>query len=556
MTGQIDAVLFDLGGTLRRTVRRDWEDGKGYIQRLLHLLGSDAAAEEFARLLKTRSAAYLQWARETEQELDEGELWTRWMLPEWPSSRIRPLAVQLNQLWREAWSRKEILPEAPQAIISLFRRGYRLGLVSNTASSVEAPQALKEMAVSGCFEVVLLSCTTGTRKPNPAMLLQAAAQMEVEPGRCAYVGDRLDRDVAAARRAGFGLAVILGSPSTPAHRPVNDPALAPDEYIDTLLELLEFFPARRQPDGQPVRASLSTMWAKQNFPTLEDFATAGRRMGFVQVELNHEINSALLGGIDLGAWSFSSVHEPCPADIATAELKRNDWLVSSPDGEKRARGVESVKRSIDLAQQVGASLVVVHAGQVSSDLGQEKQLRALIEAGKGETGDAAGLRAAMVRARQESSAPHLEAVKQSLRELVDYAAQRQVRLGLENRYHYPDIPHPDEMAALLELGAPDQLGMVFDAGHAHVLERMGFFAFEEWLERFGNRIAAVHLHDVNGLADHAAPGTGEINFSLLASYLPEEAVRTFEIKSGVSYAQIRRALQWMVRSGWLEPLET
>ena len=34
----------------------------------------------------------------------------------------------------------------------------------------------------------------------------------IAPEKCAYIGDRIDRDVAAARKAGFSKAVILRDP--------------------------------------------------------------------------------------------------------------------------------------------------------------------------------------------------------------------------------------------------------------------------------------------------------------------------------------------------------
>jgi HAD superfamily hydrolase (TIGR01549 family) len=75
--------------------------------------------------------------------------------------------------------------------------------VSNTVSSVEVPQALRQMEITGCFETVILSCQIGIRKPDPALLLEATRRMDIEPAACAYIGDRHDRDVLASRGAGF-----------------------------------------------------------------------------------------------------------------------------------------------------------------------------------------------------------------------------------------------------------------------------------------------------------------------------------------------------------------
>ena len=64
------------------------------------------------------------------------------------------------------------------------------------------------------------------------------------------------------------------------------------------------------------------------------------------------------------------------------QLKQRDWLISSLDEEKRLPGVEAVKRSIDLACQVGAAYIVVHAGSINSSQNLERKLRNLFENGQ------------------------------------------------------------------------------------------------------------------------------------------------------------------------------
>ena len=254
------------------------------------------------------------------------------------------------------------------------------------------------------------------------------------------------------------------------------------------------------------------MWAIQNFDHLEDFFNAAREYGYNKIELNHQISPAMLEGIDLSRYRFSSVHEPCPTVLSTDELKTRDWQISSPDEENRARGIESIRRSIDLAHQLDAPVVVVHGGQIPDPLNRERQLRRLYRAGQKESPAYAALKGEMIAEREVASGPHLDAVKRSLAELLDYAAPLKVRLGLENRYHWMDIPTQDEMEALLALGSPEQLGFIFDSGHATALDRLGFFSFEGWLKRFSQRMLGCHLHDVTGLDDHQAPGLGDVRF--------------------------------------------
>ena len=117
-------------------------------------------------------------------------------------------------------------------------------------------------------------------------------------------------------------------------------------------------------------------------PTLADFFEFARRTGFARIELNHKVTSAMLAGIDLDRYHFSSVHEPCPADISADELKKRDWLISSTNEENRCEGVKAIQRTVDLAHRLGAPTIVIHAGQAHSDSLPEKELRTLIANGQ------------------------------------------------------------------------------------------------------------------------------------------------------------------------------
>jgi len=212
--------------------------------------------------------------------------------------------------------------------------------------------------------------------------------------------------------------------------------------------------------------ALSTMWGVGNFSRLGDFFLAAHGLGFSKFELNHQVDSAMLAGLDLNSYKVISVHEPCPADISTESLKAHDWLISATDEDRRHQGVAAVKRSIDLAKELGATLVVVHAGNVTADQTLEVDLRALFKAGQTQSRAYVEVKNRLIDLRAARSGPRLEAVKKSLGELLEYANHSGVRLGLENRYHYLDIPSPDELNLLLELAGADQLGFVYDVGHA------------------------------------------------------------------------------------------
>jgi putative hydrolase of the HAD superfamily len=556
MSTQIETILFDMGGTLRTTNMRKREVDQEKVHEMIALLGMGMNEDELIVLLQEHAKAYRGWAKKTLLELNEVELWTRWMLPDWPSDQIRQHAFQLNRLWRAATVKHEIFPETKDVIVTLFRRGYRLGLVSNTTSSDEVPRILKELGISGLFETVVLSCVVAIRKPDPAILLLATERMGISPDRCAYIGDQPQRDVAAARKAVFSKAIIMSHQGTLHSGSEHDSALTPDHVIHNLNELLDIFPPRSAPQPAAVYdASLSTMWAIKNFPNLADFFEAARRMGFAHIELNHKVTTPMLEGIDLNLHQFSSIHEPCPADISEDELKKRDWLISSTDEAKRVEGVKSIQRSIDIAARVGASAVVIHAGQTTPDRDKlEKKLRELIDAGQRDSDEYRSISARMLQVRNEHVTASFAVVCKSIQELLAYAAPSRIRLGLENRYHYLEHPSPDELEILLSLAGPEQIGFLYDIGHAETLSRLGFYPHGEWLERFASRIIGVHLHDVITTVDHYAPGLGDVDFGMAATALPENAFRTCEFQNFNSPEQVKAGLEFLVKCNCIKTL--
>jgi putative hydrolase of the HAD superfamily len=240
----IDAIFFDMGGTLRENLPRKKEEKVRIVQQIPLLLKSNFSPSELTELLESRSKKYEEWASKTLIELDDTALWTKWLLPDWPKEIISDNAMKLNEIWRDAICTRQMFSETLETILSLHQAGYRLGLVSNTTSSVDSPRMLKNEGLADYFEIIILSCVFGKRKPNPEILLEAVNKIGILPAQCAYIGDRPDWDVVAARAAGFGKTVILCNPN----KSITDklpPEQNPDYFIDNLLDLLDIFPPNK-----------------------------------------------------------------------------------------------------------------------------------------------------------------------------------------------------------------------------------------------------------------------------------------------------------------------
>lgn len=294
---------------------------------------------------------------------------------------------------------------------------------------------------------------------------------------------------------------------------------------------------------------LSTMWAQNRFTHLTDFFAAAREMGIKRYELNHQVTETMLEGVSLGEYEITSLHAPCPQTIDLVTQTRNDLLPSSLDEEKRKEAVSMVQGSVELAASLGASSVVLHLGRVNADWKLERELRGAFRQGKKGKSRYRALMERVKEARALQKEAHLEAVTRSLGEIAPYAHLQGVKIGLENRYYYLEIPNHEEMEALLSLDTV--LCYWHDTGHARALENLGFTPQEEWLRAYGERMLGVHLHDIVGLRDHGIPGQGEIEFGALAPYIPAEALRVFEFDYPYSPEEIVAGWRHLEKTGCL-----
>lgn len=571
MNTSIKAICFDVGGTLRVAHDKQERETENIIK-LQKFIGVNGLPQDFARKLSAREKEYRKWSRKTMIEMKEADLWSTFMLPDHPKNFVRENAVTLNQLWRESRI-KSVLPDAVETIKTLSQRGYLLGIISNTTSSVEVPQLLEENGITDLFGCVILSTVFGKRKPHPSLFLECARKLGVLPEECSYVGDIISRDVVGGRQAGFSEITIINANGYSKSSiviedddqdPINSSAMQPDFRISKLSQLLDFYPDRssikntcNQETMEIIElydVALSTMWHVDQKILFQQTFEIGRKAGFPRFELNHRVTPELFKQWDANRYYISTVHDPCPAIFSGDEFKLNDFLISSLDEKKRIKGLDITKQTVETAIQLGARSVVIHPGMIMCDYGPEVELKKMYENGLKGTSEFESLKSEMIAFRDKVAPAHVDQVLKSLSELIDFVRPTGIEIGLENRYHFYDIPLIDEMQLFLDLCDEDWYGFQYDVGHAQVLSELGFSAHEDWLKRYGKRIIGVHLHDVNGITDHQMPGSGDVDYSMIAPYIPVTAHLTMEVSPTLTQEDLKLSLKHLAKFGLISKL--
>jgi sugar phosphate isomerase/epimerase len=299
--------------------------------------------------------------------------------------------------------------------------------------------------------------------------------------------------------------------------------------------------------------SFSTCWNSRRHTSgdamLREIKTT---LGFDLIELDHGIRMPLMQGIqkmfDTREISFSSLHNFCllPAEARVASPDCHKF--SGVSAEERDATITQTFQAVDFAARLDASFVVLHLGQVNMPPITDR-LIAMAKAGEYLSRNYVRMKIGAVQEREKIAPECLERVKNCLRRIIEYAASKNVRIGLEARRNYEQIPTERELAELLEEMNSPHLGYWHDFGHSQIKENLGFIDHAEWLRTMGPRTFGCHVQDCIWPArDHQPPFTGGVDFEKLVPLLPANCLFVWEMSPNKSADAIRHSVQmWKER---------
>jgi sugar phosphate isomerase/epimerase len=266
--------------------------------------------------------------------------------------------------------------------------------------------------------------------------------------------------------------------------------------------------------------------------------------GFSRVELSHGIRITLVPGIlkavEEGIVKVGSTHNFCPLPVGVMHAAPNVFQPSAADGRERDQWLRQTRRSIDFASQVGASVLVCHLGSVKylwlePDRHMVSYLNSHPDAVKsGDKVYSALVEKALHKLRRRMG-PYWQRTQDGIKSVLDYAAERKIRLGLENRERFEELPVDADFPGMLAGLPPGAFaGYWHDSGHAHLKEGMGLIDHRGQLETNASRLIGFHLHDVVDGHDHQAIGTGSIDFDMVSRFWRPEHLFVIELSPRVT----------------------
>ena len=161
--------------------------------------------------------------------------------------------------------------------------------------------------------------------------------------------------------------------------------------------------------------------------------------------------------------SIDSIHAPL-------------WLegdISSPKEAIRIEGVETIRNAIHACSDLEVGILILHLNKMFE--GKELSKR-------------------------------VESAMKSMKSISDYAREKSVSLAIEN---LPEDPSDTILEESLRRFPGSHIGVCYDSSHANLTK-----APFRILERYGDRVIAVHISDNGGEADdHVLPFEGNIDWA-------------------------------------------
>jgi sugar phosphate isomerase/epimerase len=272
-------------------------------------------------------------------------------------------------------------------------------------------------------------------------------------------------------------------------------------------------------------------------------------LGFSHIELSHGMTIAKLPGIKQayarGIFTCSGVHNYFPAPVEVMIDAPDAYEFTSHRPFDRQRAMDMTLRTLDIAAEFQAQYLVLHMGSVP--LNPKKYTKALtttVTEGGQHTTDYTKAKIAFVKKREKIGPLYFHRACEALEKIAERAAKVGVKLAIESRSRFEDMPTEREMIALQDrFGDNPWVGYWHDFGHVQLKHNLGLLDHVEWLETISPRLIGGHVHDVQWPArDHRVPYSGTLNYAELLPFFPVGCPLIWELSPTREASEIRAAL--------------
>ena len=297
--------------------------------------------------------------------------------------------------------------------------------------------------------------------------------------------------------------------------------------------------------------AFSTCWNNSRHSDGEEMVDEILELGFDHLELSHGMTIAKLPGLQrafkAGKFTCVGVHNYFPSPTEVMIDAPDAYEFTSFRENERQRAMDMTLKTLDVAAEFEAKYLVLHMGSIPQ-MPHKKwtgKLTAMVKDGQQDSPDYVKHKLKCVKKREKHGALYFDRACQTLETLAERADELNIKLAVESRSKFEDMPTEREML-LLQDRFKDHPNVVYwhDFGHVQLKHNLGLLEHADWLRKVQPYLYGAHVHDVEWPArDHRVPFTGELDYKDLFQYFPKDAPLTWELSPTRKSAQISSALE-------------
>ncbi len=273
-------------------------------------------------------------------------------------------------------------------------------------------------------------------------------------------------------------------------------------------------------------------------------------LGFSNIELSHGMTVAKIPGIRkafaAGMFTCSGIHNFFPSPVEVMIDAPDAYECTSHRPFDRKRAMDMTLKSLELAAEFEARYLVLHLGSVPMNTAKfTKPLTKLVAAGEQRTPRYIKEKIAFIKKREKLAPLYYHRAIQALEELTPKAEEYGVKLAVESRSRFEDLPNEREMIRLQKHFRDNPwIGYWHDFGHVQLKHNLGLLDHYEWLGMIAPHLIGGHVHDVQWPArDHRTPFTGMLDYETILPFFPTGCPLVWELSPTREADEIRTALE-------------
>ena len=304
--------------------------------------------------------------------------------------------------------------------------------------------------------------------------------------------------------------------------------------------------------GIPNELVLSTSCFGPRLNTIEDQAFSAVAMGFRSLELGLSATPPDLGGFEDAARETGiDVRCVVVGSLKPLQPDMSGTKLGSADADLREMAMNSVRRHIRLAQQLGAPTVIVRGGAVED--GKLRQKAAdLLQEGLDVSEDDRELfnekLQAFVEKLQKRGQKQIEHLCRALHTLRKEFPE--TNLAIEAGERLDDLLGFTAIGWVLDDLAGTGVGYWHNTGRIHARQAQGLTGQGSWLDTYASRTVGMHLTDATGDEGGLPPSQGEVDFKLVREYCAEGTQQVYDVAPHHGRAEVLASVQFLLGLGY------